>query len=265
MSAVAVALVMGSALLHAWWNARAHAGDDRVAELTVAYATGALLLAPWILADPPSEVLALVVVSGCVHAGYLTLLASAYQRGSLAIAYPIARGSAPLLVTVAAVWVLDQEATVPLLVGAALLGTGLVLVGGVAWGTGERGALAFALATGAMIASYSLLDARGVDETGALGWFSAVSAVSVVIMIAGHRQSLERLRAAARAGASVGLAQSVGYALVLLAFARADAGRVATLRGTSILFGLLLARRAVDSRIVAGALLVVGGAGLVVA
>lgn len=265
MNGDAVALVVVSAFLHAWWNSRAHAGADREAELTVAYATGVLLLVPWLVTDPPTDVVGLVALSGIAHAGYLTLLAAAYRRGSLAIAYPIARGSAPLIVAIAAAWVLDQPMTTPLLVGAVLLGAGLIVVGGVAWGSGQRQGLAFALATGAMIATYSVLDARGVDETGALGWFAAASGVAVALMIAGHRMSLHRLREAARTGMSVGLAQSVGYVLVLLAFARADAGRVATLRGTSILFGLFLARRAVNSRIVAGALLVVMGAGLVVA
>lgn len=264
MNGGAVALVAASAFLHAWWNSRAHGGTDRVAELTVAYATGVVLLSPWLIADPPTELVGLVGLSGVAHAGYLTLLAAAYQRGSLAIAYPIARGSAPLLVALAAVWVLDQSVTLPLLVGAVLLGTGLVVVGGVAWGSGERGALMFALGTGSMIATYSVLDARGVDDTGALGWFAAVSGVAVVVMAVGHRLSLSRVRSALRTGATVGLAQSAGYVLVLLAFTRADAGRVATLRGTSILFGLVLARRAVNSRIVAGALLVVAGAGLVV-
>ena len=265
MSGVAVALVVVSAFLHAWWNSRAHAGADRVAELTVAYATGLVVLAPWLVSDPPTEAVGLVVVSAAAHAGYLTLLAAAYDRGSLAIVYPVARGSAPLLVALAAAWVLDQSPTVPLVAGAVLLGTGLIVIGGVAWGIGERGALGFALATGAMIATYSVLDARGVDDTGALGWFAAVSAAAVAIMVAGHRLSFGRLRAAARTGASVGVAQSAGYVLVLLAFARADAGRVATLRGTSILFGLFLARRAANTRIAFGALLVVAGAGLVVA
>ncbi len=264
MSAVAVALVLASALMHAVWNARARGGEDRLSELTVSYATGAVILVPWLIADPPTEALGLVLLSGMAHAGYLTFLSAAYRRGELATMYPLARGSAPLIVGFVGIWVLDQTPSVFVFAGAAVLASGLVVIGGVAWGDGQRHALVMALITGAFIAAYSMLDSLGVRETGAIGFFAASSVVAVTLMIVINRQSAARLRSSMRAGVSIGLLQSTGYVLVLLAFARAESARVVTLRGTSVLFVLALSRRNLNNRLVAGALMVVAGAALVV-
>ena len=91
MSGTAVTLVLTSAFLHALWNARAHTGGDRVMEVAVAYATGTVLLSPWLVIDPPVEVIGWVVLSGVAHGGYIWGLATAYSRGGLAPPSPAAR------------------------------------------------------------------------------------------------------------------------------------------------------------------------------
>lgn len=263
MSATAFALVIGSAFLHAVWNARTNADDDRAPQLALMYATGALLLLPWLIADPPTEALGFVALSGLAHGGYLLFLGAAYARGGLATTYPLARGTAPLLVAFVGIWLLDQTPTLLTVLGAVAVGAGLVVIGGVAWGSGERLAMAMALVTGGFIASYTLLDARGIRETGELGYFAAASIVAALVVMTVARPSVGRLRAALRPGATIGLFSTGAYALVLLAYQRADAANVATLRGVSILIGLFLVRRTVTRRIVVGASLVVLGAGLV--
>jgi len=263
VSAAAIALVLVSAFMHAVWNARARDGGDRVSELTIAYGTGVVILTPWLIIDPPFEVIGLVLFSGAAHAGYLTFLSAAYRRGELATMYPLARGSAPLILGVVGIWALDQTPTVVVFVGAAVLAVGLISIGGVAWGDGQRHALAMALITGCFIATYSVLDSLGVRDTGAVGFFAGSSIVAVVIMIVLNQQSLTRLKGSLRAGASIGLLQSTGYVLVLLAYTRAESARVVTLRGTSVLFVMLLSRRTISRRLVAGAFMVVIGAALV--
>lgn len=265
MSAAAIVLVLTSALMHAVWNSRARSGGDKVSELTIAYATGVLVLIPWLIVDPPFEALGLVLLSGVGHAGYLTFLSAAYRRGELATMYPLARGSAPLILGVAGIWALDQTPTAAVFIGAAVLALGLMTIGGVAWGDGQRHALFMALITGCFIASYSVLDSLGVRDTGAVGFFAASSVVAVAIMVVINRQSIGRLRASARAGATIGLMQSTGYVLVLLAYTRAESARVVTLRGTSVLFVMLLSHRTINRRLAAGALMVVAGAALVAA
>jgi drug/metabolite transporter (DMT)-like permease len=78
------------------------------------------------------------------------------------------------------------------------------------------------------------------------------------------RRSWRRLRAAARAGAGVGIGSLAAYLLVLFAFQRAAAAPVATLRELSILFGILLARERPGWRVWLGGALCVTGAALAV-
>ncbi|MEQ8839715.1 MAG: hypothetical protein RIB98_01930 [Acidimicrobiales bacterium] len=264
MNGVAVALVLSSAFFHAIWNARANRGDDRAVELAIAYATGAVVLLPWLVMDPPTEVLGWMVLSGLAHGGYIGFLAQAYRRGGLATTYPIARGAAPLFVAAAGIWLLDQTPAVTTVAGAIVVGVGMSVIGGVAWGQGERAAVAMALVTGGFIASYTLLDARGVESTGELGYFAGASMVAAAVVLLTERASLARVRASLYEGLRIGAFAVVAYGLVLLAYTRADAADIATLRGTSILFGLVLVRRTVTARLLTGTLAVVLGAVLVV-
>lgn len=263
MPSAAILLVLGSAFLHATWNARANDGDDRAIELAIAYATGAVVLLPWLIVDPPTEVLGLMVLSGLAHGGYISFLAQAYRRGGLATTYPLARGTAPLLVAGAGVRLLDQIPSTATVAGALIVATGLAVIGGVAWGKGERSAIVMALVTGGFIASYTLLDARGVEETGEFGYFAGASLIATVFVGGLERASVARIRASLLPGLKIGFFSTAAYGLVLLAYNRADAANVATLRGTSILFGLLLVRRTVTPRLTAGAVAVVCGAVLV--
>lgn len=263
MTGVAIVLVLGSAFLHATWNARANAGDDRAIELAVAYGTGAILLLPWLVADPPTEVLGFMALSGLAHGAYIAFLAQAYRRGGLATTYPLARGTAPLLVAGAGMWLLDQTPSPATIAGASTVAVGLAVIGGVAWGKGERSAIPMAIATGGFIAAYTLLDARGVENTDELGYFAGASVVAMLFVLGIERASPARVRASLGPGLTIGLFSTAAYGLVLLAYNRADAANVATLRGTSIIFGLLLVRRTVTRRLAVGALAVVGGAVLV--
>jgi drug/metabolite transporter (DMT)-like permease len=263
MTGVSIVLVLGSAFLHATWNARSKDGDDRVVELGIAYANGVVLLSPWLIADPPTEVIGFMVLSGVAHGGYITFLSRAYTRGGLATTYPLARGTAPLLVAMIGVWLLGQTPSAPTIVGALVVAVGLAVIGGVAWGRRERTAILMALITGMFIASYTLLDARGVEQTGELGYFAGASVIAVLVVVGLQRPSVARIRASLRPGITIGVFSTTAYGLILAAYGRADAANVATLRGTSILFGLFLVRRTVTRRLVVGAVAVIVGAALV--
>ncbi len=263
MSAVALALVLGSAFVHAWWNARMHAGEDHQAALTVSYLVGGTLLLPFAIIDPPFNAWPLLIGSAVAHSGYIWFLSAAYDRGGLATTYPLARGAAPLLVAVAGIWFLDQTPTILVVSGALLVAFGLVLVGGVAFGIGERTAVAMALTTGGFIATYTLVDAKGVSQTGALGFYSVSSLMGVVLLTLMTGLRPARARASIGDGVKVGIASTTAYGLVLLAYTRGDAANISTLRATSILFGLALVRRTVTRRLIIGATLVVAGAVLV--
>ena len=160
------------------------------------------------------------------------------RPGALAVAYPVARGSAPLVVAALGIWLLDQVPTPFTVIGAVLVAIGLVMIGNVGWNTGQRQALALALTTGVVIGGYTLVDARAVEDVNGWAFFAMSSYLGATFAIIGNRLPIERLQASLRSGVPVGLASSTSYALILLAYTRADAANVATLRSTSILFGL---------------------------
>ncbi len=263
MSASAVLLVLAASFGHALWNARTHSGADRLGTLVVSYYVGALWLTPWIVLDPPFEVWWLLLTSGLLHASYITALAAAYDRGALAVAYPVARGSAPLVVAALGIWLLDQVPTPFTVIGAVLVAIGLVMIGNVGWNTGQRQALALALTTGVVIGGYTLVDARAVEDVNGWAFFAMSSYLGATFAIIGNRLPIERLRASLRSGVPVGLASSTSYALILLAYTRADAANVATLRSTSILFGLALVPRTLTRPLIVGAVVNVVGLALV--
>src|SRR5579871_687432 len=105
---LALALVLLAAFFHAGWNLVLHETPDRPAAMAVAGVASGLLLLPFAVLSPPWQVAPLILLSAAAETAYAVLLAAAYHRGALAIAYPIARGTAPILVTLGGVVVLAQ-------------------------------------------------------------------------------------------------------------------------------------------------------------
>jgi drug/metabolite transporter (DMT)-like permease len=260
VSPAALGLVLGAAVLHAGWNVLLHAEDDRVPAMAVSGLVGGALLFPFAIADPPTEVAGLVALTGFAEAAYALALSAAYARGTLSIAYPVGRGTAPLLATIGAFVVLSQKPGVAGVLGASLLAVGLLLLGLEARRSDMLPALGFALVVGFTIATYSVIDAAAVRETAPLGYLSIGLLIQGVLLSAIVGFERPRLKAAVRPGAVIALGVIAAYGMVLFAFRLADVNAVTTLRETSVLFGLLLAREHPTARTWAGAALVVAGA-----
>ena len=162
MSTVALLLVLVAAFLHAGWNLVLHRAPDRTAAIVAAVGICGLALLPAAIADPPAGAWGLVAISALAETSYALALAAAYGRGELSLAYPIGRGTAPLLVVIGG-WLVLEQVPGPLeVLGAALLGAGLAVLTMVGREAGRAGAVAFAVVTGASIAVYSVVDARAV-------------------------------------------------------------------------------------------------------
>lgn len=269
MPTLAIALVLVAAVLHAGWNVLLKTSGDTLSTAMRLQAIGTAVLLPigivaWLTigapAVPPAAI-GLAVVSGFLEAAYFVLLASAYSRGPLSLVYPLARGSAPLLAVVVGI-VLLQERLAPL----AFVGVGCLLVGILlvaqpwqafrAAGAAHRGAIGFALATGASIAAYSAVDRLGVRETEPWIYGSILAVVSTILtataVIGGRRLGLlapvpvrettpdggapatgARFGGLAR-DAVAGVLSLSAYLLVLLAYSFAPLATVAPLRESGI-------------------------------
>ena len=262
MSGLALVLVLAAAGFHAGWNRLLHGADDRLAAAAVGAVVGAVLLLPVTIAAPPAGVWPLALASGVAEATYFALLAAAYRRGELSYTYPVARGIAPFLITLGGAVVLGESLTAARIGGSLALGVGLGIISHAGLAKGRGAALMFAALTGITIAVYSVIDADAVRSANALGYLGVVTLVEAVILLGAVRLDWGRLRASARAGAGIGIGSLVAYLLVLLAYQRAPASPVATLRELSILLGILMARDKPGWRVWAGGTLCVLGAAL---
>lgn len=243
MDPAAIGLVLVAAVLHAAWNVRLHGADDRVAAMAMSGLVSAFALSVFLVLDPPSGVWGLVIVSGIAEAAYGLALAGAYRRGELSVTYPVGRGSAPLMATIAATVVVGQPATTRMLVAASCVAVGLALLAFRSHRQGTLVATGLALLVGASIAAYSVVDARAVREGAApLAYLAGTLGLEGLLVAATTRFDLARLRASWRTGAAIAVGSVGAYALVLFALRLAPVGQVATLREVSVVIAVLLAR-----------------------
>jgi hypothetical protein len=177
-----------------------------------------------------------------VHLVYSVLLMRSFRLGDFGQAYPIARGSAPLVVTVlAAVFaheVPDGWAAAGILLSCA--GPTGVALWGLRGGRPHWAAIGAAPATGLSIAAYTVVDGLGVRASGsALGyiaWLTALEGLAIPAYALWRRRgtTAARLRPFAAVGL-LGAALSVlAYGLVLWARTKAEPAPVAALRELSV-------------------------------
>jgi drug/metabolite transporter (DMT)-like permease len=244
-----IVAVLAAALLHAAWNSIAHGIGDRLigfAMIGVVDLVGGGALAAS-AGLPPAGAWPYIVASAVVHIGYNLLLLASYQLGEFSQAYPLARGTAPLIVAVTSVLLLDRPLPAQDLAGILAVSSGLialVLAGGFP-GRKELPAVAAAVATGLLIALYTVIDGLGVAEGPLLayiGWmfFLQGPALPVLAVVRRGRRLPSLLRRHAAAGLAGGTISLAAYSIVLWAQTSGALAPIAALRESSIVFGALI-------------------------
>jgi drug/metabolite transporter (DMT)-like permease len=272
VDATVAAAVLLAAVLHAAWNALVKGSRDPLLALaTVIVTAGACgaLLASWV-GPPPPEAGPWLAGSMLLHALYHVLLARTYRLGDLGQVYPIARGVAPPLLALLAAVSLGERPTELQLAGMALAAVSVASLG-LTRRSDERGPVGFALATGALIAAYSLVDGQGSRVAGPLvfiAWSQMLDVLPIGAIVWLRRRGAIRahLRADGWRGAVGGVVGTATYAIVLWAMTRAPLAQVSMLRETSVLFAALLAtfalREPFGARRIAAALGICAGTAL---
>jgi len=268
VSGAALALVLASAAVHALWNTLLAGAEDTHASSAVSLLAGAALFAPvavltW---DVEAGVVPYIAASAALELAYFALLSAAYARADLTFVYPVARGSAPVIVLLVSVALLGVALSAGQVAGVLLVALGVLLVAA-AGRAGDRRAAVLAAGVGACIAAYTLVDDRGLEHAAALPYFEAVLVVTAIPYAAAvaARCGVPALRRAATPRALVAGAGMFGaYALTLAALELAEAAPVAPLRETSVVMATLaavaLGRERAPARRLAGAAVVVAGA-----
>jgi drug/metabolite transporter (DMT)-like permease len=264
----ALALTLAAAALHAGWNVLLRGSEDVEARTAVALGLSVLLFAPvaaatWSVSWAAAPYIA---ASAACEAIYYVLLVAAYRRRELSVVYPVARGSAPVLVLLGTAVVLGRQVSAAAAIGVCLIAAGVLLVRGVRRGTGG---LAVALAIGCAIAAYTLIDKDGIRHADAIPylWLVLLPVALFALTAAAARRGVPALRAQLGPAALVTAAATFGaYALVLAALRLAPAPDVAAVRETSVVVAAAMAavflHERVGARRLAGAAVVAAGVAL---
>ncbi|HEX6583541.1 MAG TPA: EamA family transporter [Thermoleophilaceae bacterium] len=264
----AVALALGAAVLHAGWNVLLAGSRDTAASTAGVLIFGlALLAVPALVTGGVSaEAVPFIVASSVLELAYFVLLARAYGGGELSVVYPVARGSAPVVVLVFGAIALNESVPAGAVVGVLLIALGVVLVGLGAFhfrlamkSAQPHRDLLFGLAIGAVIASYTLVDSEAVEHADPIAYLALVVAPCALVypLVTRTRPDLSA-RTALTAAATFG-----AFLMVLAAFRLAPAAPVAAVRETSVVIAAILSavvlHEAVGGRRMAGALCVAAG------
>ncbi|WP_447957732.1 EamA family transporter [Vreelandella sp. EE7] len=250
MSLEITIIVLLAAFFNASWNAIVKVSGDRIAVMAVITLLGSLisLLAPPFVALPDSASWPLLATAILLHTAYHFSLPLAYQYGDFGQVYPIARGSAPLLVTLgAAIFAAEVLSFIPLL-GVVCLAVGVIALAfekatGI---TQNPRAIFLALGTGAFIASYTLVGGLGARQAGSIMGFAVCLTIGngVLTFLIASLWKLNAIKRVVRENllpATVGGGLQVGaYWIVIWAMAYAPLGMVSALRETSVLFAALI-------------------------
>lgn len=267
MSLAIFCAVLFAALLHAGWNAIVKRGGDTL--LTTILVTGwaavlSALALPWLPLPAPAS-WPWLAASVLLQVGYYVLVARAYQTADMSLSYPLMRGCAPLLVALAGGLAFGEVLPPGGWLGIALVGAGVV---GMAGG-GLRGDLRLPLLVAVLIATYTVVDARGARLSGNAPsytlWLFLLSGLPLPLWALATRRArlCRHLRDNWGRGLMGGVGTSASYGIALWAMTQAPVAVVAALRETSILFALLISALVLKERIgrmrvLAAALIVAG-------
>lgn len=268
MPAPALVAVLAAALLHASWNLLVKSSSDRLVAAAAQVVLVALAFIPVLIwTGLPLEAWEYVVASAVVQVAYLYSLASAYDRADLSFVYPLARGTAPLLIAVGGLIGLSTPAT-----GIGWVALGLICGGviGIGLSAESHHGVAWSLLTGVLIAAYITIDGTGVRQADStLAYTAGLYAVTGVLLmpLVLWRRGLDNIRTALKVEWKrhlfAGAASLISYGLLLAASLSAPLSLVAAARETGVLFATVggwwfLDERVTRSRMVASAVIAAG-------
>ena len=262
-------LVILSAIAHATWNAMMKSAGDRTLTMIAIRAVGLVIgLAALPFVDwPHAAGWKWLAATSVVQFAYYALLIRSYDIGDMSVVYPLSRGLAPVLTTIAAFLFAGELLSAGHLVAVALISLGIMVL---SFRSGASGAaVGFALATGASVAAYSFLGGMGVRAAGTVLGFQACLEIVNGCGMVGFAMATRRKAFTAYIWKNrtvcllAGLMSVVGFVAFLIAAKVLPLGPTTALRETSVIFGALIGTLVLKEgfglrRIVAEALVVAG-------
>lgn len=261
MTAFALLLVLLAAVLHATWNLCAKRAGGGLPFVWLVGATICTLYVPvlivyWLWWHPtlPAGAVLWILGSGAIKTGYSLFLQRGYRTGDFSLIYPLARGTGPLLSTLAAIAFLGERPS-PLAIAG-----GLLIIAAIFFLTDGtrlfhqdrahvRNAVNYGLASGVLIATYTLWDKHGVAGLAIAPLLydagTAFTQLGLLTPFAVRRwpEVVHHWREHRRYALGIAVLSPIAYVLVLTAMTFTPVSYVAPAREISIVIGAFLGAR----------------------
>ena len=275
----ALILILAAAFIHASWNLLNKRASGHVTFTWLVAVLSAIFYTPVALGvlyvthlKIGAVELGLMVGSAVLHSVYFILLNQGYRVGDLSLVYPLARGTGPLLSTIAAILLLGERPSALAAGGALLIIAGVVALTMNPKSLGQSGAksaMLYALVTGLFIAAYTLWDKQAVSRFAVppliLDWGANLCRAILLTSLPARYPQETRMEWREHRFEAIGVAvlAPLSYILVLTAMQFTPVSYVAPAREISILIGTamgtrLLAEGDARRRLVAGSAMVLG-------
>jgi len=271
VTATVLAIVLLAALLHALWNALVKVSGDRAITLglvALGHCLPALALLPFV-PMPVAAAFPFIIASTIIHWAYYYFLNISYRFGDLSLIYPIARGTAPVMVALGATIWADEHLSFWAWIGILTVSAGIMILAAVRHA--DKRGISAALMNSTIIATYSVVDGIGIRLSGApVGYVVWLFAAEVLVAVFVLGFGLNRLRnigtKALALGLTGGVISGLAYGLALFAKTLAPIGIVSAVRETSVIFAALIGvvwlregparRRLIAATVVAGGVMI---------
>lgn len=261
MTAFALTLVLVAAVLHATWNLCAKKAGGGLPFVWLVGVVICSLYVPVLIGYcwwRPPELnggdVAWIAGSGVLKTGYSLFLQRGYRTGDFSLIYPLARGTGPLLSTLAAIALLGERPTLLAVAG------GLVIVIAIFFLTDGtrlfhqdhahlRTAINYGITSGLFIAAYTIWDRQGVHARGIPpviydgGTALVVLALVTPFAIPRWAEVVRHRREHMLYVWGMALLSPVAYILVLTAMTFTPVSYVAPAREVSIVIGAFIGAR----------------------
>ena len=249
------------------------ASGDRLIVLACVNFTGVMIGAAGVLLLPAPAAAAwpYLLVSAVLHTGYYIYLPKAYDRGELIQVYPLARGAAPLLITLSGALIAGEFLGPLASLGVALASFGIILLSfeaGPPWRRAGN-AVVPALVTSLWIAAYSVTDGLGGRASGNVlsyvCWLSFIDGWPLALYALAKRRGAVLAHVSRNWPSCIagGVFSMTAYGLVIYAMTLGAMGMVSALRETSVIMAaaigvIFLRERLTRLRVVSTVLVTTG-------
>lgn len=251
-------LGLGSAVTLAGANTLVKSAKDILGGRTVMTLSSSLMMLPavFLVPLPSAKTWIFLAFSLPAHWLYQTALVRALSRGDLSMVFPVMRGSAPLLTAISASIFLGEHLS-PIAIGGLTIASLATIVFALPEKNfgGSRAvrnsAILWALATGAGVAIYNVIDAQGVRSalttTGTqwsfivwlfvLDW---IGITTITLVTRGPREFVASARRAFWPGLGAGVCSLISFSMALYGFSVAPVAYISAMRETAVVFAAVM-------------------------